>query len=61
MQQQQPVEELAEMSVHPPSPSKIKTGPWLSGTYKLPKSVSCRTCCLQAELWACAQTSAQSR
>lgn len=37
--QQQPVEELAEMSVQPPSPSKIKSGPWLSGTYKLPKTV----------------------
>eukprot|EP00198_Chlamydomonas_reinhardtii_P009172 XP_001698509.1 flagellar associated protein [Chlamydomonas reinhardtii] len=37
-EQQAPNESLAPMSVHPPSPSKIKQGPWLSGTYKLPKS-----------------------
>ncbi|KAG2449648.1 hypothetical protein HYH02_005180 [Chlamydomonas schloesseri] len=37
-EQQAPNETLAPMSVHPPSPSKIKQGPWLSGTYKLPKS-----------------------
>ncbi|GLI64209.1 hypothetical protein VaNZ11_007401 [Volvox africanus] len=35
---QGPVESLANMAMQPPSPSKIKTGPWLTGTYRLPKS-----------------------
>lgn len=43
---QAPAESLANMSVQPPSPSKIKSGPWLSGTYRLPKSVS-------EDVWRC--------
>ncbi|EFJ51639.1 hypothetical protein VOLCADRAFT_103274 [Volvox carteri f. nagariensis] len=35
---QGPAESLANMAMQPPSPSKIKTGPWLTGTYRLPKS-----------------------
>ncbi|GFR45547.1 hypothetical protein Agub_g6941 [Astrephomene gubernaculifera] len=37
-ERQAPVESLANMAMQPPSPSKIKTGPWLTGTYRLPKS-----------------------
>lgn len=32
------VESLQRDKVSPPSPSKMKTGPWLSGTFRLPKS-----------------------
>ncbi|GLC61277.1 hypothetical protein PLESTB_001738800 [Pleodorina starrii] len=35
---QGPDESIANMAMQPPSPSKIKTGPWLTGTYRLPKS-----------------------